>query len=151
MLLRDFRPEDFPDLCRIDQACFEPGIAYPPQDLAWWLARGAFAIVAEDNGQITGFILARKTRVAAAQIITIDILEPHRKRGVGTELMTAAEERLAALGAPRVRLEVSVENKAALSFYDRLGYRRTKRLPRYYLDRIDAWQMEKELKRARNG
>jgi len=59
--------------------------------------------------------------------------------------MQAAEQRLRALGARRVRLEVSVENRAAIGFYQKLGYAIAGRIPRYYLGRIDALAMQREL------
>ncbi|HEX9763784.1 MAG TPA: N-acetyltransferase [Candidatus Acidoferrales bacterium] len=148
MIYRANRPDDFGALCEIDRICFPPGIAYPPQDLAFWLRqRGAFVIIAEDEprSQVAGFILARKLRGPDGHIITIDLRPEHRRGGVGTELMTRAEQRLRELGATRVSLETSVENLPAIRFYERLGYQRQARLPAYYLGRIDAWVMARDL------
>jgi ribosomal protein S18 acetylase RimI-like enzyme len=46
----------------------------------------------------------------------------HRGRGLGRELMTAAERWLKAAGAPKIQFMVRTENDAVLSFYDHLGY-----------------------------
>jgi len=46
----------------------------------------------------------------------------HRTCGVGRLLMAAAEDRLAASGCPKVNLLVRTSNRAALGFYQRLGY-----------------------------
>lgn len=148
MIFRDWRPTDFAELCEIDRLCFPPGIAYPPQDLAHWLRqRGSFVIVAEDEEKqkVAGFILARKQHGPGSHIVTIDILPEYRRAGLGTALMQQAQERLKQLQARRVRLETAVENAAAIAFYQRLGYQIVGRIPRYYLDRIDAWVMSKEL------
>ena len=46
----------------------------------------------------------------------------HRRLGLGRGMMEAAQERLAALGCPKVNLQIRVWNVEALAFYERLGY-----------------------------
>ena len=148
MILRPCRPEDFPALWKIDQACFPPGIAYQLQDLLHWMRQpGAFAIVAEDerSGRIAGFTLARTVRHRQGHIVTIDVLPEYRRMGVATTLMELAHTRLKESGATTVELETSVENAAGIAFYHKLGYQTADRLRRYYLNRLDAWRMTKEL------
>lgn len=148
MQLRDYRPEDFDAICQIDRLCFEPGISYDPEEVEGWLGqRGSFVLVAEDGAQarLAGFVLARRTSARLGHIITIDVLPEYRRSGIGKDLMQQAEHRLQAMGVRRIRLEVSVENQAALRFYEKLGYQLAGRIPRYYLDRIDAWAMQREL------
>jgi ribosomal-protein-alanine N-acetyltransferase len=148
MILRDRRPADFPELCEIDRICFPPGIAYPPQDLAHWLRqRGSFVVVAEDERKqkLAGFVLGRKQRGSSGHIITIDILPEYRRSGLGSLLMEQAHERLRRMEARRVRLETAVDNASAVAFYQKLGYQAVGRIPQYYLDKIDAWVMSKEL------
>ncbi|WP_309711696.1 GNAT family acetyltransferase [Pseudolysinimonas sp.] len=45
-----------------------------------------------------------------------------RQSGMGTVLMRAFEERLLALGCPKVNLQVREGNEDVLAFYARLGY-----------------------------
>ncbi|MFQ5557401.1 MAG: GNAT family acetyltransferase [Acidimicrobiales bacterium] len=47
----------------------------------------------------------------------------HQRRRVGGLMMTAAEERLAALGCPKVNLQIRHSNHCAVAFYEALGYR----------------------------
>jgi ribosomal-protein-alanine N-acetyltransferase len=148
MILRDYRPEDFAAICEIDRLCFGPGICYAPEEVAGWLALpGTFAVVAEDEGEkrVAGFVLARKSHLRTAHVVTIDILPKYRGARLGRHLMEEAHRRLRGMGASRVRLEVSVENPGAVEFYGKLGYQTLGRIPRYYLDRIDAWRMAREL------
>jgi GNAT superfamily N-acetyltransferase len=53
----------------------------------------------------------------------LEIHVDHQSRGRGTELIKAAESRLAELGHDRVALAVEVTNEGAAKLYDRLGYR----------------------------
>jgi ribosomal protein S18 acetylase RimI-like enzyme len=46
-----------------------------------------------------------------------------RDQGVGRYLMAAVEERLLALGCPKINLQVRASNGEALAFYDAIGYR----------------------------
>ena len=47
---------------------------------------------------------------------------PHRRQGVGSRLMSSAEEWVRRAGIPKIQLMVRDENEAARGFYQRLGY-----------------------------
>ena len=149
MKVRDYLPEDFATLCEIDRRCFPPGIAYSPEDIEVALLEpGSFVVVGVEGPQICGFILARRERGDRAHIITIDVLKEYRRSGLGTMLLEEAHRRL---GNARVILEVAVDNPAAIAFYKKHGYVTVRRLKAYYLDRDDAWQMQKNLATDKNG
>ncbi|MEX2541853.1 MAG: GNAT family acetyltransferase [Trueperaceae bacterium] len=46
----------------------------------------------------------------------------HRGRSFGRRIVQAAEERLAALGCPKINLQIRASNHAVVDFYRRLGY-----------------------------
>lgn len=148
-VIRDFKPEDFEPLWRLDQECFPPGIAYSRQELKVYVRhKGSFTLVADDtqDGRIAGFIVAHQG--PAGHIITIDVLEAARRSGVGSMLLRAAEEKLRAAGSNAVGLETAVDNISALSFYKRHGYSVIKTWPRYYSNGVDALVMKKDLKKG---
>jgi len=145
-LIRDYRRQDFETLWQIDQACFARGISYSRRELAFYIARKlGFILVAELAGRILGFVVLDRDRQGQAHVITIDVLTEARRSGLGSRLMTAAEERLRALGCSAVFLETAVDNAAAIAFYKRHGYTVIQTIPRYYLDSIDALVLSKEL------
>jgi len=45
-----------------------------------------------------------------------------RRRGIGRQIVRAAEQRLHALGCPKVNLQVRADNAAVAAFYEALGY-----------------------------
>ena len=146
MTLRDYRPEDFERICEIDRLCFPPGIAYTAGDIAVALEeRDIIALVGGEEERVAGFVLARKDRRNHGRIITIDVLPEFRRAGLATRLMTEAHQRLKEAGAKRVRLETSVENAPAIAFYQKFGYRTLRRLKGYYLGKIDAYLMVRDL------
>lgn len=57
------------------------------------------------------------------------VLPEHRGRGLGTQLMAAAEARAVAEGLPRVSLICFERNEGAMRLYQRLGYRELDRRP----------------------
>src|ERR1051325_4886396 len=61
--VRDFVPEDFETLWRIDQECFPPGIAYSRAELLHYINRRAsFGIVATAESVIVGFLVGEISR-----------------------------------------------------------------------------------------
>ena len=145
-VIRDFQPEDFDTLWRMDQECFPPGIAYSKRELREYVRhRGSFTLVAADaeKGQAAGFIVVHQA--PTAHVITIDVGAGARRAGVGSLLLQAAEDRLRAGGSTAVGLETAVDNRAALAFYKRHGYSVIRTWPRYYSNGVDALVLKKEL------
>jgi ribosomal-protein-alanine N-acetyltransferase len=147
--IRQFEKTDFDTLWRIDQACFDPQLAYSRPELAFYMRRpGSFTLGAEaDNGgvaTILGFVVA-ETRRKSGHIITIDVIAEARRTGVGAALLRAAEKRLLKDGAVAVALETPVDNAAAIRFYKSMGYFVEKTVAGYYSNQMDALVMTKEL------
>ena len=146
MRLRAFRPTDFERFYEIDQACFEPGVSYSRDELARFLAhRNSRTWVAEENGTIVGFLIANRERPKVLHIVTIDVVEGWRRRGVGALLMEAAEAWAKEQAFTLVGLETAHDNVGAQRFYERRGYRKVGTLERYYANGSAAWVMVKEL------
>ena len=148
--LRDFHQRDFSRICEIDRLCYSEAIAYTPEEMALGLVQpDAFVLVAEAGEQVIAFVLAyRKKRSlgnSVGHIVTIDVVEEFRARGIGHRLMESAEQRLRQNGARRIILEVETENGPALRFYKRRGYAIQRLLSSYYADGSDAYLMEKAL------
>ena len=138
-------------MLEIDKACFVEGIAYSAGELRHFLNRPhAVRIVAEKAGKIEGFVIAdhyrsRRSEERMGRIITIDVLPEARRTGLGSHLLTAAEEKIKEAGAAYLSLETAIDNLTALRFYKKHGYTGLKILPNYYLDSIDALLMGKKL------
>jgi ribosomal protein S18 acetylase RimI-like enzyme len=151
LTVRQYRPQDFPHLLEIDQACFVAGIAYSEEEMRYFLSMPtSISLVGLQNEEIVGFIIADRFRPRRAsrsmgKIITIDVAPAAQHSGLGTLLMSAAETELKSAGCDYVSLEVAVDNESALKFYKKHGYSVLKVLPRYYLDSIDGLLMGKKL------
>jgi [ribosomal protein S18]-alanine N-acetyltransferase len=149
--LRGVETSDLDALFALDRECFRAGIAYSRSDLRYYIDHpGSISIAAEDDEtkSIVAFVIAEsylEDGRRIGHIITIDVAPASRRRGLGRKLMEAVLDRLWALGACCVRLEVAVDNPEAQSFYRELGFSPTGRIRRYYLRTLDALLMEKHL------
>ncbi|HEX4346110.1 MAG TPA: GNAT family N-acetyltransferase [Vicinamibacterales bacterium] len=88
-------------------------------------------LVAEADGEIVGFVDARLERSADAMhrellychVIEVAVEQDHQRRGIGRQLLHAAEDWGREHGADLVSLEFLEANSRAAALYRRLGYR----------------------------
>jgi len=100
---------------------------------------------AVEDDQMVGFVAGDPhPREGWGWIATIAVDSHYRRRGMGRALLHACE---AKLGVPRSRLTVRLSNDAAISMYEKDGYRKTDIWKAYYSDGEDGILMEKELER----
>jgi ribosomal-protein-alanine N-acetyltransferase len=144
-VIRDFAPADLDAAHRLDQSCFEPGIAYSKREIRAFLARpGTVALVAEDGSRMAGFSIANRSG-SSGHLVTLDVAMADRRRGLGERLLNETLRRLRVAGAREVGLEVDVGNRGAIRFYEKMGFGRTAVLEDYYGNGRDGWEMVKEL------
>ena len=145
LTLRSYEPHDFAALHRLDQSCFPAGISYSRTTLRYFLTLpSADCVVAEEGGRIVGFVLSEENP-PLAHIITLDVEAKHRRHGVGTALLDTLESNLALRGVRSILLETAIDNEPAVAFWQMHRYRIEATLKRYYLGRIDAYEMRKIL------
>jgi ribosomal-protein-alanine N-acetyltransferase len=150
-LIRKIEREDLDRLFALDKLCFRPGIAYSKADLSYFVRhpRSLALAAIEDSGELAGFAIAQshlEEGIRIGHIVTIDVAPQARRRGIGSQLMLAIMDGLAAIHAVGVRLEVAVDNPDAQLFYRELGFVATGRIPGFYMGTLDALTMEMPLR-----
>ena len=106
-------------------------------------------IVARSHSALAGYILLSVRRGGrTARIYSLAVDARQGGRGVGRELLHAAERYARAHGCVALRLEVRYDNERAIALYEKLGYREFSRYPEYYADGAEALRFEKSLTRA---
>lgn len=78
-------------------------------------------LVALDGDKVVGSVMAGYDG-HRGWISRVAVCRSHRGRGIARALMLDVEQRLAALGCPKVNLQVVTSNAAVVPFYERLGY-----------------------------
>jgi ribosomal protein S18 acetylase RimI-like enzyme len=101
--------------------------AHPQRDPAAGIARklafgdGLFWL-AEREGRVVGAAMAGYDG-HRGWLYSVGVHPEARRAGLGARLVSEAEQALAALGCPKVNLQVYAENAAAQAFWRSVGYR----------------------------
>ena len=121
-----------------DALSFADSADYIPMSFATFLEEhlqghdlaAELSAVAESDGELIGFLLARRwqsERVGFVDVLAVS--PPHQRRGVGTALLRRAFALFAAAGLREAQLGVASSNPRALALYERLGMS-----PRFRID-----------------
>ncbi|MCJ1259943.1 N-alpha-acetyltransferase mak3 [Lignoscripta atroalba] len=81
-------------------------------------------------------------------IAMLAVKEEHRGKGIATKLVRMAIDAMIERDADEIALETEVTNSAAMKLYERLGFLRSKRLHRYYLNGNTAFRFVLYLKES---
>jgi ribosomal-protein-alanine N-acetyltransferase len=105
---------------------------------------GELFLVAEHDRRVQGYMIAC-IRGEQAELVSVAVDPAARRRGAASALMESTLRRLRRRGIARVGLTVRVTNDQARAFYERYGFEKVRRAPRYYEDGRDGWRMAKNL------
>lgn len=95
--------------------------------------------VFEDCGKVLGFI-QYKLLYETLEIINIAVKKEFQNKKIGTSLLNSVLD----LGESHVLLEVNENNKGAIEFYKKNGFKTIRVIKNYYLDG-DGYSMERIL------
>lgn len=102
------------------------------------------AVDTEKDNKIIGAIIGRETKkedTVKGYIAMLVVLQEYRKRGIGKQLAIQVIN-IMKQTCDLVVLETEVTNSGALYLYESLGFVRTKRLYRYYLNGNEAYRLK---------
>ncbi len=106
---------------------------------------GVLALVAEHEGKMRGFIIARQV-AKEAEILNLAVILEKRRKGEGSALLKAAMDEFQARLVSRVFLEVRESNEGGIAFYEKHGFSKTGRRAGYYRNPVEpAIVMENKL------
>lgn len=151
-MLFDFRfasTDDVDDLVALEHACFTLD-RLRPRNFRWMLGRAnASLIVATFHGSLVGYALLLFRRGSSlARLYSIAVSPECRGHGLGQRLLDQAQACAAGRQCACLRLEVRADNPAAISLYERNGYRRFATVDGFYEDHAQALRFEKRILNA---
>ncbi|MCJ7445172.1 MAG: GNAT family N-acetyltransferase [Methanotrichaceae archaeon] len=140
MIIRKAELNDLSDIIEIEELCFPEETAFPAGMLAYLIcyAETMVACHPDIEGFISGFCGGN-----IGSIHTLDVNPKHRRKGIGSLLIKALEDRLFFQGAKLILLEVAMNNDAALGLYLKAGYSESELLKNYYGSEKHAVRMLK--------
>ncbi len=152
--LRKFGPDDLQDVMQINRICLPENYT----DMFFMDLYERFPqtfIVAEENGQIIGYIMSRIEvgisnfglggLVKKGHVVSIAVMPQARRKGAASALIKAAMDGMCYYKAKQIYLEVRVTNDAGINLYKKLGLEVTRTISGYYSDGEDAYVMTKKL------
>lgn len=152
--LRKFKPDDLQSVMQINRKCLPENYTdYFFVDLHERFPETF--IVAEENGEIAGYIMCRIEvglsnnvlggLIRKGHVVSIAVSPEHRRRGVAQALITMAVKGMAYYKAKLCYLEVRVTNSVGVALYKKLGFEISKTREGYYSDGESAYMMTKRL------
>jgi len=105
---------------------------------------GELFLVAERGRKVRGYMVTC-IRGEQAELVSVAVDPAARGRGAASALMESTLRRLRRRGIARIGLVVKATNDQARAFYERYGFEKVRKAPRYYEDGADGWRMAKKL------
>jgi ribosomal-protein-alanine N-acetyltransferase len=134
---------DAPGVYAVERACFHD--PYTDRLLNELIkTRQEQFFVAADDGEIIGYAVG-SANGKEGHIVSVAVDPRHRRKQVGTTLVSAVTASLTAEGIRQIQLEVRKGNAGAIAFYERMGYRIFSEIRHYYNDGEDAWILRRQV------
>jgi len=144
--LRRGRKRDLEELLALERAVFATDQLSQRSLRHFLAAPTATLIVAGVERTIAGYALVLyPPRSKLARLYSIAVAPHAGQRGIGSQLLAAAEAAARRRGRAVMRLEVHAGNARAIGRYEKSGYQRFGRHRDYYEDHADALRFEKPL------
>lgn len=144
--IRRATPADLDALLELEEATFSSDRISRAQWRRHIASDSASVLVHGEPGAIDAVaVVFYRHGSRSARLYSLAVHTHTRGTGLGNALLTAAESDARARNCTSIRLEVRVDNHAAIALYERHGYVRGIRLPRFYEDGADAWRHVKSL------
>lgn len=142
--VRPVRTADLDAILAIERASF--GRDAYDRNLFAEFARncGGTFLVAIKGSRVAGYSITG-IRLNRAELVSIAVHPKERNRGVASALVDSSLRRLRRRRVTRFTLMVKVTNRPAMAFYEKYGFRKSRRVHRYYEDGSDGFRYVKLL------
>jgi ribosomal-protein-alanine N-acetyltransferase len=146
--IRPVRQRDLGRILEIEAASFGAD-AYDRNLFAEYTRKcGDLFLVAEWGSKVCAYSITVLSPGAAgnrAELVSVAVDPAFLGKGAAAALMDSSLRRLRRRGVTRLGLMVNVMNFRALGFYKKYGFRKLRRVARYYEDGTDGISMAKDL------
>lgn len=138
MKLLPLESKDVDEFRKVEAKCFEMKSHEEIKYLLIPLINYGWCLKVVDEGKIVGGLIAFVTHHERVYINSIFLLEKYRKNGIAKQMMN---ELMEYWNGSQFMLEVHPKNENAIKLYKKLGFKKIKNLPNYFLDGQDRIMM----------
>ncbi|MBU2711343.1 GNAT family N-acetyltransferase/peptidase C39 family protein [Zooshikella harenae] len=146
--IRPARPNDLSELLAIEQICFTSDRLSKRSFKHFLHSSTALLAVAQSSqsSPILGYVLILYHRgTCLARLYSVAVLPQAQGQGIAQQLMHFSELQAAQRHCIFMRLEVRLDNEAAIRIYQRMGYKSFGIYKQYYDDQEDALRLQKRI------
>ena len=118
--------------------------AYSRHILENLIKNSDFFIIALYRNKVIGY-LCGEIRNGKGHLKSVAVEKNYRKNGIGSDMLSRFEKYLSNQEIHKIYLEVSIENKKAIEFYIKRGYKIKRKIPNFYMNGEDAYIMHKNI------
>jgi hypothetical protein len=136
MQLREYDPRDAEQVLALNQSNLDAVGPLDEERLPWLVDLADQVLVADDDGTVAGFVVLvcpgsaydspnyrwHSERRTSLYLDRVVVAPTHRRRGLGTLLYDAAEERAVPYGAMTLEVYAEPPNQGSLDFHAQRGY-----------------------------
>ncbi|MGR8934439.1 MAG: peptidase C39 family protein [Gammaproteobacteria bacterium] len=147
IVVREVNVADLDALVALENQCFETDRLSRRSFKHWIAADHRAFLIAESGGRLAGYVLSiyhPGTRLG--RIYSLAVASDSRGQGIARRLILAAEQAAVEGGRLYLRLEVGIDNNAAIRLYESLGFQRFGIHRDYYEDHKDALRLQKRIR-----
>ncbi len=130
---------------RMSRRAFRRALGNPRAQIAVVPGPGSGLGSGPDGGLLGAAVVYTRQDSPAARLYSIAVHPAARGQGLARRLLRHMEIAAQKNGAREMRLEVSINNRAALALYEESGYEIFARVSGYYEDGADALRLAKPL------
>jgi len=144
--VRQANKQDIDDLLTVEEECFDVyyygDYKFDQSDFRHYLrdTRCIFLVAVREShalGYIAGSIAPSRTQ-GIAHVDSIGVLPKTQRKGVGSQLLQRFIQEAQHRSCKLVMLEVAAANENGLAFFAKHGFRRIRKLPKYYGRGLDG-------------
>ncbi len=140
--IKEFKEENLIDVLKIESKVFgERG--YGMNAFIELINKNNFFYIVQSKEKIIGYVLAGKINKNETKLISIAISPKFQNKGIGSKLIEHLFEEIKENNLNQINLEVRENNKKAIKFYKKMGFKEAGEKIDYYENNEDAIYMTK--------
>ncbi len=140
LIIRKFRPDDMIPVVKLASETLPEN--YNPSLFNYFYETFPDGLwVAENLNKIIGFIIGVKISEEKGRILMLSIAEKNRRENIGTALLKSLLKELVQHNVRHIELEVRTDNKKAIQFYQKQGFKIVETIKNFYQNGEPAYLM----------